>query len=100
MVVPEQLEGRSLKTHGLDQSIFMRPDLKPIENLWQDLKIAAHRRSPSNLTEREIFCNEECAKNDALDQGSSNYGPPVVQELQFPPCLVMSVNVRVLQCLM
>ena len=33
-------------------------------------------------------------------QGSSNYGPPIVQELQFPSCLVMSVNVSVLQCLM
>ncbi|MGH0135383.1 UNVERIFIED_CONTAM: hypothetical protein FKN15_031250 [Acipenser sinensis] len=26
------------------------PDLNPIENLWQDLKIAVHQRSPSNLT--------------------------------------------------
>ena len=35
------------------------PDLNPIENLWQDLKIAVHRRSPSTLTELEIFYKEE-----------------------------------------
>ena len=35
------------------------PDLNPIENLWQDLKIADHRRSPSNLTDLEIFYKEE-----------------------------------------
>ncbi|MGH0192663.1 UNVERIFIED_CONTAM: hypothetical protein FKN15_020622 [Acipenser sinensis] len=34
-------------------------DLNPIENLWQDLKIAVHQRSPSNLTELEQFCQEE-----------------------------------------
>ena len=38
------------------------PDLNPIENLWQDLKIAVHRRSESNLTELELFCKEEWAK--------------------------------------
>ena len=38
------------------------PDLNPIENLWQDLKIAVHRHSPSNLTELELFCKEEWAK--------------------------------------
>lgn len=27
------------------------PGLSPIENLWQDLKIASHSRSPCNLTE-------------------------------------------------
>jgi hypothetical protein len=27
------------------------PDMKPIEHLWRDLKIAVQRRSPSNLTE-------------------------------------------------
>ncbi|CAB1414308.1 unnamed protein product [Pleuronectes platessa] len=35
------------------------PDLNQIENLWQDLKIAVHRRSPSNLTELHLFCQEE-----------------------------------------
>ena len=37
------------------------PDLNPIENLWQDLKIAVHQRSPSNLTELEQFWQEEWA---------------------------------------
>ena len=37
-------------------------DPNPIENLWQDLKIAVHRRSPSNLTELELICKEEWAK--------------------------------------
>uniref|UniRef100_A0A8C9YEF8 Tc1-like transposase DDE domain-containing protein n=1 Tax=Sander lucioperca TaxID=283035 RepID=A0A8C9YEF8_SANLU len=35
------------------------PDLNPIENLWKELKIAVHKRSPSNLTELELFCKEE-----------------------------------------
>ena len=34
-------------------------DLNPIENLWQDLKIEVHRQSPSNLTELQLFCQEE-----------------------------------------
>ena len=38
------------------------PDLNPIENLWQDLKTAVHKRSPSNLAEFELFCKEEWAK--------------------------------------
>uniref|UniRef100_A0A8C6TG47 Transposase n=1 Tax=Neogobius melanostomus TaxID=47308 RepID=A0A8C6TG47_9GOBI len=38
------------------------PDLNPIENLWKDLKTAVHKRSPSNLTELELFCKEEWAK--------------------------------------
>ena len=37
---------------------------------------------------------------EVLEHGSSNFVPPGVQELQFPSCSVMSVNVRVLQCLM
>ena len=39
-----------------------RSDLNPIENLWKDLKIAIHRRSPSNLTELEQICKEEWEK--------------------------------------
>ena len=35
------------------------PDLNPIENMWKELKIAVHQRSPSNLTELEQFCKEE-----------------------------------------
>ena len=38
------------------------PDLNPIEHLWRDLKIAVHRRSPSNLAEIEQFSREEWAK--------------------------------------
>ena len=38
------------------------PDLNPIERLGRDLKIAVHRRSPSNLAEREQFSREEWAK--------------------------------------
>uniref|UniRef100_A0A8C6UEJ9 Tc1-like transposase DDE domain-containing protein n=1 Tax=Neogobius melanostomus TaxID=47308 RepID=A0A8C6UEJ9_9GOBI len=38
------------------------PDLNPIENLWKDLKTAVHKRSPSNVTELELFCKEEWAK--------------------------------------
>ena len=36
-------------------------DLNPIENLWHDLKIAVHHRSPDNLTELEQFYAEEWA---------------------------------------
>lgn len=38
------------------------PDLNLIENLWRDLKIAVHRRSPSNPTQLEQYCKEEWAK--------------------------------------
>ena len=38
------------------------PDLNQIEHLWQDLKIAVHRRSPSNLAELEQFSHEEWTK--------------------------------------
>ena len=37
------------------------PDLNPIEHLWRELKIAVHRRSPSNLAEQEQFSREEWA---------------------------------------
>ena len=37
------------------------PDLNPIENPWEDLKIAVHRWSLSNLTELELFRKEEWA---------------------------------------
>lgn len=32
------------------------PALNPFENLWQDLKTVVHRRSPSYLTQQELFC--------------------------------------------
>ena len=35
------------------------PKRNPIENLWHDLNIAVHQRSPCNLTELEQFCTEE-----------------------------------------
>uniref|UniRef100_A0AAQ4PAV4 Tc1-like transposase DDE domain-containing protein n=1 Tax=Gasterosteus aculeatus aculeatus TaxID=481459 RepID=A0AAQ4PAV4_GASAC len=35
------------------------PDLNPIEHLWRELKMAVHRRSPSNLMELERLCKEE-----------------------------------------
>ncbi|KAG2460102.1 TCB1 transposase, partial [Polypterus senegalus] len=38
------------------------PDLNPIEHLWRDLKMAVHRRFPSNLIELERCCKEEWAK--------------------------------------
>lgn len=38
------------------------PDLNPIQNLWQDLKLYVHRCAQSNLTELELFSREELAK--------------------------------------
>ncbi|KAG2463360.1 TCB1 transposase, partial [Polypterus senegalus] len=38
------------------------PDLNSIEHLWRDLKMAVHRRFPSNLMELERCCKEEWAK--------------------------------------
>ncbi|KAG2467933.1 TCB1 transposase, partial [Polypterus senegalus] len=38
------------------------PDLNPIEHLWRDLKMAVHRRFPSNLMELERCCKEEWVK--------------------------------------
>ncbi|KAG2470015.1 TCB1 transposase, partial [Polypterus senegalus] len=37
-------------------------DLNPIEHLWRDLKMAVHRRFPSNLMELERCCKEEWVK--------------------------------------
>ena len=44
---------RSKHIHMLES-----PDLNQLENLWQDLKIAVHRHSPSNQTKLELFCKE------------------------------------------
>ncbi|KAG2469896.1 TC1A transposase, partial [Polypterus senegalus] len=38
------------------------PDLNLIDHLWRDLKMAVHRRFPSNLMELERCCKEEWAK--------------------------------------
>ena len=35
-------------------------DLNPIEHLLRDLKIAVQQCSPSNMTELERICREEC----------------------------------------
>ena len=37
------------------------PDLNPVQNLWFDLKIAAHQRNRSNWKELEQLCLEEWA---------------------------------------
>ena len=37
--------------------------MNPIEHLWRDLKIAVQQRYPSNLTELERICREECEKH-------------------------------------
>ena len=37
-------------------------DLNPIEHVWKDLKMAVHRRFPSNLMELERYCKEEWEK--------------------------------------
>lgn len=37
-------------------------DLNPIEYLWRDLKVAAHRHFPSRLMELEGICQEEWDK--------------------------------------
>ena len=41
--------------------------LNPIEHLWWDLKIAVHRRSPSNLAELEQFSHEQWARISPSD---------------------------------
>ncbi|KAG2458162.1 TC1A transposase, partial [Polypterus senegalus] len=38
------------------------PDLNPIEHRWRDLKMAVHRRFPSNQMELERCCKEEWVK--------------------------------------
>ncbi|KAG2466509.1 TCB1 transposase, partial [Polypterus senegalus] len=38
------------------------PDLNLIEHLWRDLKMAVHRRFPSNLMELERCCKEKWSK--------------------------------------
>ena len=49
---------RSKNIHVLEWP-SQSPDLNPIEHLWQDLRIAVHRRSPSNPAELELFGKEE-----------------------------------------
>ena len=63
-----QTQGRgspssSFKTQhiGVVEQPSQSPDLNPTENLWQYLKAADHKRSPSNLTELEM-CEEKWPK--------------------------------------
>ena len=48
-------------THDLRLEVMssQSPDLKSIEHLWRDLKIAVLRRSLYNLTELERICRED-----------------------------------------
>ena len=43
------------------------PDQNPIENIWQDLKIAVHRHSPSSQSKLELFCKEEWANISVVE---------------------------------
>ena len=53
------LEGLRNKKINVHEWPSQSLDLNPIENLWHDLKIAVHQRSPHNFTELEQFCAEE-----------------------------------------
>ena len=56
------LEWFKEKPFNVLEWLSQSPDIKTIENLWYDLRIAVHQRNPSNLKEREQFCLEEWAK--------------------------------------
>ena len=43
------------------------PDLNPIENLWNTLKVKVHKRNPQNIKQLEELCKEEWGKV-TLDQ--------------------------------
>ena len=53
-----------LQNHSVDVLEWpsQSPDLNPIEHLWKDLKMAVHRRLPSNLMELEKYCQEKWLK--------------------------------------
>ena len=43
------------------------PDLNPIKNLWNSLKVKVHKRNPQNIKQLEELCKEEWGKV-TLDQ--------------------------------
>ena len=43
------------------------PDLIPIENLWNTLKVNVHKQIPQNIKQLEELCKEEWGK-ETLDQ--------------------------------
>ena len=58
------LEGFKGKHVNVLERPSQSPDLNPIENLWSDLKIAVHKRKPSNLKDLEqLFKEEEWGRN-------------------------------------
>jgi len=68
MWTPRNLElaTRSTSVEGKHLNVLewpsQSPDLSPIENLCLDLKIAVHKRKPSNMKELEKFRLDEWAK--------------------------------------
>ena len=38
------------------------PDLNPIENLWNTLKVKVHKKNPQNIKQLEELCKEELGK--------------------------------------
>ncbi|MBN3317283.1 MBP protein, partial [Atractosteus spatula] len=69
--------GKPIKIEGeMDgATLSQSPDLNPIEHMWNDLKIAVHKWSPSNLMEHEQFCQEEGSMRSS-HLGSSPQRPP------------------------
>jgi hypothetical protein len=55
-------EVKILLNHRAMANLGSSQSLNSIEHLWRDLKIAVQRCSPSNLTEFERICREECEK--------------------------------------
>ena len=56
----DRQDGQSYWENGWSQ-IQGNLGRKPV-GIWQDVKTAVHKHSPSNLTELELLCKEEWAK--------------------------------------